>query len=349
MTYLERRRFLSWLALSALPGASLLTAPSRVYAELDPKIKKATDKALNWLAAQQKKSGYWEANSGQYRVAMTALSGVALLSEGSTTTRGQFSENIEQAVHFLLEMAQDNGLIGYSRDYHYTYGHGFSMLFLSQVFGEEEDVGRRQRLREVLTKSVQFAAEAQTSAGGWGYVSAKDGNDFDEGSTCITQVQGLRACRNAGIPVPREIIERAKEYIAKCTTSDGGIQYSLKSGGGSRPPITAAAMAAMYNAGEYETEQTKKMMAYCKKNVWPAAGHSLHGHWHYTHLYFSQVMYRQGEEEYQKYFKDISQDILRKQSADGSWKEGHVGPVYTTALNITILLMSNGYLPIYQR
>lgn len=348
MTHLERRRFLSLLALSAVPGASMLTAPGRAYGELDPKVKKKTDQGLEWLAKQQKR-GYWEANSGQYRVAMTALSGVALLSEGSTTTRGKYAENIERAVHYLIEMAQDSGLIGYSRDYHYTYGHGFSMLFLSQVFGEEEDVGRRQQLRKVLTKSVQFAAEAQTSAGGWGYVSAKDGNDFDEGSTCITQVQGLRACRNAGIPVPKEIIERAKKYIEKCTTSDGGIQYSLKSGGGSRPPITAAALAAMYNAGEYETEQTKKMMAYCKKNVWPAAGNSLHGHWHYTHLYFSQVMYRQGEEEYRKYYNDISQDILRKQSADGSWKEGHVGPVYTTALNLTILLMQNGFLPIYQR
>ena len=60
-------------------------------------------------------------------------------------------------------------------------------------------------------------------------------------------------------------------------------------------------------------------------------------------------MYRQGKDEYKKYYADISTQILRKQSADGSWKEGHVGPVYTSALNVTILLMANGYLPIYQR
>jgi hypothetical protein len=319
-------------------------------ARKDPKLTKATNRALDWLARQQK-HGYWEANGSQYRVAMTALSGMAMLSEGSTTTRGKYADNIERAVDYLIEMSQPNGLIGYSQDYHYTYGHGFSMLFLSQVYGEEEDIGRRKELRRVLTEAVKFAAGAQTSAGGWGYVSAKDGNDFDEGSTCITQVQGLRACRNAGIPVPKEIIERAKDYIEKCMTPDGGIQYSLKSGGGSRPPITAAALAAMNNAGEYESEMTKKMFKYCKDNVWPAGGnsHSLHGHWHYTHLYYSQVMYRQGEDEYKKYYSDISEDILRKQSADGSWKEGHVGPVYTTALNVTILLMDNGYLPIYQR
>jgi len=332
---------LTFLLAGALPSSAQISRK-------DPKITKATSRALDWLARQQK-HGYWEANGGQYRVAMTALSGMAMLSEGSTTTRGKYADNIERAVDFLIEMSQPNGLIGYSQDYHYTYGHGFSMLFLSQVYGEEEDIGRRKELRRVLTAAVKFAAGAQTTAGGWGYVSAKDGNDFDEGSTCITQVQGLRACRNAGIPVEKEIIERAKAYIEKCMTPDGGIQYSLKSGGGSRPPITAAALAAMNNAGEYETEMTKKMMKYCKDNVWPASGHSLHGHWHYTHLYYSQVMYRQGEDEYRKYFNDISEDILRKQSADGSWKEGHVGPVYTTALNVTILLMDNGYLPIYQR
>ena len=31
-------------------------------------------------------------------------------------------------------------------DNRYTYGHGFAMLFLSQVLGEEEDVERREEL-----------------------------------------------------------------------------------------------------------------------------------------------------------------------------------------------------------
>ena len=36
-------------------------------------------------------------------------------------------------------------------------------------------------------------------------------------------------------------------------------------------------------------------------------------------------------------------------TANGAWKEGHVGPVYTTAMNATILQLDNGFLPIYQR
>jgi len=187
--------------------------------------------------------------------------------------------------------------------------------------------------------------------GGWGYVSAKDGRDFDEGSTCITQVQGLRACRNAGIPVPKELIQRAQKYIKDCMTPDGGIQYSFSNKGGARPPITAAAVATMFSTGEYQSDMVKKMMKYCDKNVWPGSGgsRSHFGHWHYTHLYYSQVIYRKGKKDWKKYFDDIGKQILKTQSASGAWKEGHIGPIYTTAINTTILQMDNGYLPIYQR
>ena len=122
---------------------------------------------------------------------------------------GKYHDEVAQAVDFLVGQSRSNGLIGYKSDYRYTYGHGFSMLFLSQVYGEEEDAERRRKLKKVLKKAVEFSARAQTTRGGWGYVSAKDCSDFDEGSTCITQVQGLRACRNAGIPVPKEVIDKA--------------------------------------------------------------------------------------------------------------------------------------------
>ena len=316
----------------------------------DPKTRLSAQRGLDWLAGEQHRSGYWEANQGQYRVAMTALAGNAMLCEGSTTTRGRYAKPITDAVNYLVEMAQPNGLIGYKHDYHYTYGHGFSMLFLSQVFGEEENGQRREKLKEVLTKAVQFCGEAQTPDGGWGYVSAKDGNNFDEGSTCVTQVQGLRACRNAGIPVPKEIIDRAVEYIRKCVSPDGGIQYSLRNAGGSRPPITAAAIACLFNSGDYDNDLAKKLLNYCERNIEGTNNQAqMFGHWHYTHYYYSQVQYRLGEEKWKKYFTAISKQISTQQSANGSWKEGHVGPVYVTAMNSTILLLDNGYLPIYQR
>jgi hypothetical protein len=323
---------------------------SATAADKDRQIQTAARRALEYLAREQRRQGYWEANGGQYKVAMTALAANAMACEGSTTRRGRYAENIRRALDYLVEMSNPKtGLIGYSEDFHYMYGHGFSMLFLSQMYGEEEDVERRQDLRRVLTKAVVFCGNAQTKEGGWGYVSAKDGNGFDEGSTCITQVQGLRACRNAGIPVPVEVVDNAVEYIKRCTTPEGGVQYSIR-GGGARPAITAAAVACLFNSGQYDSEYVQKLLAFCEKNVWPGRSRTRYfGHWHYTHYYYAQVMYRLGGEKWQKYRDAIGKDILRKQSASGAWKEGYVGPVYTTAINATILQLENGFLPIYQR
>ena len=319
--------------------------------ERDPEIRKAVTDALDYLAREQRRQGYWEAKGGQYRVAMTALAGTAMLAEGSTTTSGKYAPNIRLAVDYLLNVAQPSGLIGYRDDYRYTYGHGFSMIFLSQVFGEEEDPTRREAIRKTLTDAVSFSALAQTSRGGWGYVSARDGNDFDEGSTCVTQVQGLRACRNAGIPVPKEIIDRARAYIEECTDDDGGVFYSIKKSGGTRPPITAAAVATLFNAGEYGGADVALMMKYCEENVWPGGNgmRSAFGHFHYAHYYYSQVMYRLGDERWGEYERFIRDELLPRQSPSGAWKDGNIGEIYTTAINATILQLPNGYLPIYQR
>ncbi len=85
--------------------------------------------------------------------------------------QGKYSNNIQRAVNYLAHNANKNGLIGSREDDRYTYGHGFSMLFLSQVLGEEEDADRREELIRVLTAAVKFTGEAQTAAGGWGYVT----------------------------------------------------------------------------------------------------------------------------------------------------------------------------------
>lgn len=306
---------------------------------------------LDWLVANQSRRGNWTANEGRYPTAMTALAGTALLLEGSTPTQGKYADSIAQAVDYLISRSRPNGLIGDPKtDDRYTYGHGFSMLFLSQVLGEEEDLARRSELIQVLEQAVEFSGRAQTKDGGWGYVSAKDGNDFDEGSTTITQVQGLRGCRNAGIPVPRETIDRAIAYIHKCTMPDGGVQYSSKGGGG-RPAISAAAIACLFNAGEYDDTHVPRMLTYAEKHLGNIANAGF-GHWHYAHYYYAQVMYREGGKKWSDYRRQIEKRLVAEATKDRAgvfWQQGYIGPVYTTATNLTILQLNNGMLPIYQR
>jgi len=335
----------------AAAGGSLLgqAAPAEA-AKKNPKWEAAINKGLKWVARTQHRNlGSWHAPT--YPTAMAALAGTALCCSGSTTTQGPYAKNIVRAVDFLIGKCRKNGLIGDpTRDNRYTYGHGFAMLFLSQVLGEEEDEERREELVDVLTKAAAFSASAQTPSGGWGYVSAKDGNNFDEGSTTITQVQGLRGCRNAGIPVPADSINRAKKYIYTCKNKDGGVSYSFRNRGSSRPAITAAALAALYNAGDYDSKHMPEMLKYTKDKLHNvSSGSRSYGHWHYTYLYYSQVVYRQGSKEWAPFRDKLYDKIVKEQNAaDGSWS-GNIGQIYVTAINLTILQLDKAFLPIYQR
>lgn len=348
---MTRRTGLKCMAGLAVGGITAQGTSNRASAaENNAAVQQSVTKGLDWVASTQSKLGHWTAQT--FPTAMTALAGTALLCSGSTTTQGPYARHIRRAVDYLMGMARPNGLIGDpQRDDKYTYGHGFSMLFLSQILGEEEDRQRRVELVEILKKAVEFSGRAQTKSGGWGYVSAADGNDFDEGSTTITQVQGLRGCRNAGIPVSADVIDSAKKYIYGCKNDDGGISYSSRNRGASRPAITAAALAALFNAGAYDSEHVPDMLDYCKKNLYQVSGVSgrLFGHWHYAYLYYSQVVYRQGEAEWAPFRESLYKKIIGQQNGSGSWQGTQIGEIYITAINLTILQIDLALLPIYQR
>jgi hypothetical protein len=364
---MKRATYLGALGCSLV----LLLGGPRARAEpLAPRYRAAVDKGLQWLAQQQHSDGHWESNGGQFVSAMTALAGLQFLMEGSTIREGKYADHIRRACDYLMDRTQSSGLIGDpnagNQGLGYLYGHGFSMLFFSQLYGEEEDGARRRRLEDILTRAVQFACRAQTSRGGWGYLSAAEGNDFDEGSVSVTQVQALRACRNAGILVPRPAIDKVHEYLRKCTTANGGMIYSLASGGGGeRPTITVAAIASMFSTGEYNSDLAKRWLKFVQPQIpLDTVGGEQYGHSEYTMYYYAQVIYTLGEDGYSrlfpgsrpserltwsKYKKQFFEYLVRQQNAEGSWTGTPIGKVYTTCCYLTVMQLDNGVLPIYQR
>ena len=125
------------------------------------------------------------------------------------------------------------------------------------------------------------------------------------------------------------------------------MHYSSQ-GGGSRPPISAAAIACLFNAGDYDDKFVPKLLAYCHRELGDVSK-DYSGHWHYAHYYYSQVLYREGGKTWQQYRNAISARILSEANQDGYWTQGMMGPAYTSAMNLTILQLQRGVLPIYQR
>jgi hypothetical protein len=182
-------------------------------------------------------------------------------------------------------------------------------------------------------------------------------------------MQALRAARNAGITVPKSVIDRAQDYLKKCTTARGGIIYSLAQGGqagmgGERPALTAAAIACSFNAGQYDSPLARRWLEYCRAHLPdPRAGRTGQ-HDEYLHYYYAQALYCLGNDGYRrlfpqsrelerltwaKYRQGMFDQLVASQSGDGSWTGGYIGPVFTTAVHLTILQLDNGTLPIYQR
>ena len=90
------------------------------------------------------------------------------------------------------------------------------------------------------------------------------------------------------------------------------------------------------------------MMAYCKDKLYRLDGVRHFGHWHYTYLYYSQVVYRQGQNEWDP-FRDKLYDKVVSDLGDSDHWSGNVGPIYVTSCNLIMLQLDKAFLPIYQR
>ncbi len=338
-------------------------APSQVLPDhVNRKTVKAVSKGLDYLVRNQHSTGCWynAGAHGTYPCVMTSLAGMALMGQGSTPESGKYSKNVRKAMQYLLKVseAHKDGLIAddsgnASRT---MYGHGFSTLFLAQCYGVEANKDYEKRLKKALEKAVNLTAKAQSKEGGWLYTPTSRG---DEGSVTITQLQALRAARNVGIKVPKATIDKAVDYIRKCQNKDGGISYSLRSRGSSRPPISAAGVACFYSAGLYdrqaggagaEAKTVERLVNFCKQKIAVQGnGRGAWGHYYYSHYYWGQSLYMRGGKDWDNYYPKMRDKLLSLQNIDGSWDGDGVGTVYGTSIALTLLQLPYGYVPIYQR
>jgi len=320
--------------------------------EITPAARAAIERGTRFLVSTQNRDGSWRTHgsSGSYPVAMTSLAGLALLAGGSTPAQGPYARNVSSALTFVLKSARRDGLIAQlEEESHCMHGHGFAMLFLAQCCGMEEDPRRAGEVRLVLQRAVELTARSQSAAGGWLYTPDAGG---DEGSVTVTQVQGLRACRNVGIVVPKRVIDKAMEYLERSANEDGGIRYQVSDTGPSRPAITAAAGACYFNAGLYDDRRARRALGFVEQHLSPRGVGSARyfGHYYYAHLYMSQVMYLAGEDRWGRYYPAMRQVLIDKQNPeDGSWEGDHVGTTYGTAVALIILQLPYKHLPIMQR
>jgi hypothetical protein len=334
--------------LSAVLSVNVSHAEEVLPKHITPETLKAVRQGLDYLARTQGSDGaYHQTQGGEaYPVAMTALAGMAFLAHGDTPTRGRYAPQLDSCIAYLLDCTTPSGLITSPGEElgRPMYGHGFSLMFLASVYGATSKESVRNRMKPMIENAVTLTARGQSRAGGWYYTPGSG----DEGSVTITQIQALRAAHNAGFTVPPAVIEASVRYIDRCGTPEGGIAYSLGSGGGPRLAISCAACATLYNAGEYDAPIAERCLNY----IWPFfkdGRFNIGGFDHYAQLYASQAFYLAGDKYWDVYFPPIRDDLIKIQDADGSWNGGGVGKTYGTSVCLIMLQLPYKYLPVYQR
>jgi hypothetical protein len=335
----------------------LLFAPASFAADVRPRPELITPEAeaailkgLAHLARTQKPDGSWTEGGQGHGTTLTSLAVLALMCSGSTPATGLYADNVAKGVEYLLRSSDADGAIASadSRS-HIMHGHGFAMLTLAHAYGMEGNPLRQKRIAQILQKAVRLTASSQSKDGGW-YYSPNSG--ADEGSVTVTQIQGLRACRDSGIRVPPDTIRRACDYMHKCANSDGGISYSLGARGNSLPAITAASTATMYNAGEFEHPVAIGALKFVENLLQRNQGDftkAFSGHTFYSLLYLSQAMWFSGEKKWQAFFPGMRDKLLTMRNADGAWNGDGVGVTYGTSIALVALQLPYRQLPLLQR
>jgi squalene cyclase len=328
--------FLSFAMSASAADKKDKTAPDEV--KMSDRARKATGKALEWLAARQNSDGSWSEGRYPHNTAITSFALLAFLSQGHLPNQGTYGPEVAKGCRFLLASAREDGYLGASRGGGNMYCHAMATLALAELWGMTDD----KDIKPVLTKAVNLIVGSQNAEGGWRYEPRPTGADI---SVTIMQVMALRAAKNSGLHVKDETMRRAIDYIKRCYNRRiGGFSYMP----GQAPGFarTAAGVCVLQLTGEYKAAEISEALTYMKQHA------DERYHFWYGHYYASHAMHQVGGKEWADWYKRIRDTFLPMQTGDGSWSSRdrfEVGPVYQTSIAVIMLSVPMNYMPIFQR
>ncbi len=329
-------------------------SPAPVVRELPPEARRAIEEGVAWLAREQlDHSGSWPGENESYAMSVTALAGLALLAHGETPETGPYAANLRRCLTWILDRQDEHAGGPYEgllydgkepegRDERPMHGHGFALLLLASAYGQTREPRLRARLHQGITLGVRLTERTMSAEGGWFYWPRPL---RDEGSVTVTQMQALRAARNAGIDVDPTVVQRAVQYIHDSQLESGGIRY-MKSQGDASAALTAAGIAVLHGAGEYSSDVIEKAYGYLRQNLTTDRSQRF---FFYTQLYAAQAMFQRGGPEWASYLPRIRRELLDMRRGTPHWYAPGLGKSYATSIALLILQLPLRYLPIHQR
>ncbi|MDB5294625.1 MAG: Prenyltransferase [Phycisphaerales bacterium] len=307
--------------------------------EINDAQRKAVDRGLAWLAKRQGASDNFAQGGYSNHAGITALAGIAFMQAGNLPNRGRYGKEVQNVLDYVLANCSRSGLITSDNSSSPMYGHGFATLFLGEVYG----MTPTEEVKEKLQRAVGLIQKTQNAEGGWRYQPAPFDADI---SVTIAQIMALRAARDAGIKVEKDVIDKAVAYCRRCQNADGGFNYMANGVGGSAFPRSAAGVSALYYAGIFEGDELTRGLNYIKQFTPGRGSRNNEGHYFYGQYYAVQANFLAGGEYWANWYPAVRNELCASQQQDGSWT-GDFSEDYATSMALIVLQMPNRYLPVY--
>src|SRR5215813_13160130 len=228
---------------------------------LTAQADQAIQKGLSFLNSKRHRDGSFGTGGYSGNVAVTALAGMAFMCGGHQPGRGTYGKAVLEALRFILSKENVGRTFpGFIHNpaaspHGAMYGHGFATLFLGEAYGMVHNKALRSECRDKLRRAVKCILEAQkkNSEKAWRY--EPNSNDADL-SVAVCQIMALRSARNAGILIPKSVVDDCTAYVKNCQDKMGGwFKYTTRGGGfGGAQSFarTAAGVCALFAAGIYK-------------------------------------------------------------------------------------------------
>ncbi len=357
---------------------------ARKYGGTD-QSERAVELSLRWLSVHQNPEGYWDADgfdancpgndrcvgpAGRVEVdeegvnrlwagrnadtGVTALAMLAFLGAGYTHEEGQYADQIDRSISWIVRQQRDDGFLGGgSTKYEQMYCHAMATYALAEALSLQSDLSSDVRLREPLKRAVAYIVDYQNSDGGWRYVKGQS----SDMSIFGWQLMALKSAELAGIPTPERTKTLMVQFLKDRSLgkNKGLAGYRLVQGQPLPPTdsMSAEALFCKQILGIARTnpaciEAVEHMLA---RQPRPSQ-HNLY-YWYYGTL----AMYQYGGSPWQQWNESLRDTLINEQRTRGHlagswdpkapWGE-YGGRIFSTALSTLCLEVYYRFLPLYQ-
>ena len=354
----QRRLFAFFLRVAACgvllagcaagPLCAQSTLSNSVFQKHRKEVESSVERALSYLAKAQHGDGTYDGGHGR-SVGIVALAGMAFLSAGHTPGYGQYAENIDRCIDYVLESQRSNGLLDRGDSGNgLMYAHNIAALFLSEISGMVEPE-RQKKLEKVLGRATELILRAQAlpkqekHVGGWRYKPESRDSDL---SCSGWALMALRSAKLNGAQIPDEAIESAVGYVLRNHDPKSG-RFGYNDPWGHSETLTGCGLLCLELCGLHGRESSYRSGEYILSTRKNSVRRS---HEFYGNYYNAQAMFQLGGAYWEKYADWMYGEYLPRQEPSGSWGRGRGrGDAYVTAMVVLSFTVPYRQLPIYQR